>query len=194
MGKPNKPFDGKGYTFTHAHLFGAAKRMLDSAKDEKNVRLKFYTMSSMLFSAITMEAYLNFLGNILLRCWKEIEYKLSPKAKLTLIEEILEVNLDFGNRPFQSFNELFKYRNWMVHGRTEEINEPVVVTNRGRLDFDFKADWEKWTTYEKAKKFYDDMKNMIIELDKFQDTDIVGLGVLSKSSVSELEAKRLIDK
>lgn len=119
-------------------------------------------MSSMVFSAFTIEAYLNHLGGNTISFWLTIERNLSPIKKLEIIAKQFSISIDYGARPFQSFKPLFKFRDFLAHGRTEQIEiKSVQVLAEGEQPKLPITKWQEQVTLENAKKYFDDVKEMI---------------------------------
>jgi len=194
MNKDTLPFKGKGETRTHAHLWAATKRMFELAEDEKNSQLRYMTMSSMLYCAFTMEAFLNHAGALLIKTWFQKEERDGPKQKLKHIEKCLETSFDLSKRPFQTLSDLFVYRNWLAHGKTEIILEPTIIKTSSGPDFEFESEWEKWTTYDNAKRFKEDTYSMMHKIHRVKRLESTGLEVLGGASYSSSERLRILGK
>src|SRR5262245_32361662 len=84
----------------------------------------FYTsMMSVVATPFFLEAYLNHIGAELFPYWEQIERKLAPLDKLTMITHKIKLKPkpDMGKSPYQSFGKVFGFRNIMAHGKTETI-------------------------------------------------------------------------
>ncbi|NCS96935.1 hypothetical protein GW756_06225 [bacterium] len=141
------------YIKTYVYLFNAARLSIKNAATEENEELIFhYCMSSIVFLAFCMEAYLNHIGEEKIEHWKDDFESLRPLAKLRLImREYGE--LDFSRRPFQSFSDIFDVRNQLAHGKTEfalekHPNEPLTK-------------WGKLCNLKTTKKLMEDTEKMI---------------------------------
>ncbi|MEH2006511.1 hypothetical protein, partial [Nostoc sp.] len=108
---------------TFMYLKQASRVLLNQAK--ANEEGSFYNyMTSMLTSAFYLEAYLNHSGFKFYEIrekennsyWKAFE-KLNPDEKLEKWSEMICFKIDYGRRPFQTFKEIFKFRNKLVHGK-----------------------------------------------------------------------------
>jgi len=152
--KPNRkvPMTGS-YIKTYVYLFKAARLSIRNATTEEDEELKFhYCMSSIVFLAFCMEAYLNHIGEEKIQHWEDDFESLRPLAKLHLImSEYGE--LDFSRPPFQSFSDIFSVRNQLAHGKTEfafekHPNEPLTK-------------WGKLCNLETTKKLMRDTEKMI---------------------------------
>src|SRR4030042_2406745 len=92
---------------TYAEMWHASNVMLDKVKE--NPEGSFYQlMASLIFTAFTLEAYLNHIGQRIFKCWDDLE-QLSPKKKLGLIAEKLKIERDDSKRPFQTIDKLLKF-------------------------------------------------------------------------------------
>lgn len=108
--------------------------------------------TSILYSAFSLEGYLNYAGDKLFTCWDEIEKSLNPIAKIKLIAEHLGIKVDFGTRPFQTVKQVFNVRNSVGHPKSElsdgdysskenlpkpvwEINSTIQLAERAIEDF-----------------------------------------------------------
>ena len=121
--------------------------------------------TSILYSAFSLEGYLNYAGEKLFTCWTEIEKSLSPIAKIKLIAEELEVEVNFGIRPFQTVKQVFNVRNDVGHPKAELANGDY--SSKENLP---KPVWEKNSTIQLAERAIEDFGNLIYE--KFGGLDI----------------------
>lgn len=132
------------------------------ARESEEALSKYHTMSALLLSAFCLEAYLNHIGYAYFHPrWESFE-PLPAKAKLELISvERMKIQIDFSRRPFQTFQEVFRLRNLLVHARTETIKNVIqvddVLTSAQRP----LSKWEKICTLEFAERVFDDMEAMI---------------------------------
>jgi hypothetical protein len=151
---------------TYAEMLHTARSLLIMGKNQEEGSF-FQFMSSLVFSAFTLEAYLNHLGDKLFRCWDKLERGLSPMDKLHIIAEKIELNIDLGKRPFQSLNELFKFRNSLAHGKSEVVTEEKTISSNAVADYLFYTPLTKWEEYcnqENASKALDDVEKIIAEI------------------------------
>jgi hypothetical protein len=123
---PSSPtMTGSATFYTYSHVWCAASSLLKSAK-EHSVGSNHCRVSAVLFSAFAVEACLNHLGEKeeeegRLPHWHIIERKLSPHEKLDLLSLHFRIEIDRGQRPFQTLHELFKFRDNLAHGKTCEV-------------------------------------------------------------------------
>lgn len=141
-------------------------------KEAKNTQDKWdcvhFCMTSMLLCSFTLEAYFNLVGKSKIEFWdKEDLEKLSPEYKLQRIAKILKFSYDKSCRPFQTFKNIIKFRNLLVHAK------PNVVTERTDK-FDPKtpkSEWEKMVSIKMANIFNADTEKMLLFLQK--NTDMI---------------------
>lgn len=123
----------------------------------------FYNcLTAELFSAFSLEAYLNHLGVQKLPYWESVERKLGPNGKLKIICHELDLKPNFGTRPFQSFRILFQLRNSFVHGKTEylEMNDEQSLKVREKPKMP-KTKWQSLINLDMAIQFTEDTQKMI---------------------------------
>jgi hypothetical protein len=106
--------------FPHAYWYNWAKNSLEQAKT--TIEGHFYnSMVPMIFSAFCIEAYLNLLGENLFPCWAELE-RLPHRKKLAIIAKQLDMEINYSSSPFQTYGEIFKFRNWIAHAKPGEFS------------------------------------------------------------------------
>jgi hypothetical protein len=110
MAKHKAKVSKKGQVNTYVEMWQASSVMLDKAK--KDPEGSYYQlMASLIFTAFTLEAYLNHIGQRIFKCWND----------LNVIAEKLEVEKDDGKRPFQTVSKLFKFRNDIAPGKSVPV-------------------------------------------------------------------------
>ncbi|WP_019602241.1 hypothetical protein [Teredinibacter turnerae] len=123
-------------------------------------------MGSLVFTAFTLEAYLNHIGSIVFKCWADLE-RLSPKEKLNVIAEKIEIEVDYGKRPWQSLTQLFQFRNDIAHGKTHTITKVEIETlekhNKYYNPWDSRARtrWEEYCTQSNAERAREDVREIV---------------------------------
>lgn len=130
----------------YAAMWHTSKCLLERGQEE--VKASYHQfMASLVFTAFTIEAYLNHAGQAIFACWGDLE-RLGPEEKLNVISERLALSVDYGAKPWQIMNKIFKFRNAIVHGKSKTLK----AVDLKRLDtYDtegFKADWFKRTDWE----------------------------------------------
>ena len=78
---------------TYSDFWNTSKFLLENG--QSNERGSYYQfLGSLIFSAFAFEAFLNHIGEYLFTSWSEMERQLSHHAKLALIAEKLDFNVD----------------------------------------------------------------------------------------------------
>jgi hypothetical protein len=120
-------------------------------------------MGSLVFTAFSLEAYLNHIGPKVFRNWVALE-RLGPQDKLDIIAEKIGLHVDYGKRPWGIMKELFGFRNDIAHGKSIEIAEEQIVPI-GKEDDCIrqfaKTKWEKFCTRQNAERARDDVKEIV---------------------------------
>ena len=121
-------------------------------------------LASLVFTAFTLEAYLNHIGPKVFRCWKDLE-RLGPKEKLNVISEKLGIEIDYSRRPWQVLKQLFGFRNDIAHGKTVTIFKEETVKiqdyNDPKLRTFAETTWEKYCTEKNAVRAREDVENIV---------------------------------
>jgi hypothetical protein len=123
-------------------------------------------MASLVFTAFTLEAYLNHVGSRLFRCWDDLEH-LGHDEKLNLIAEHLGVTINRGIRPWQDLKKLFGFRNSIAHGKSKAFKPPVRVVSLEEHEADVsmvRTEWELFCTQEAAKSARADVEKVVFTL------------------------------
>ena len=136
-------------------------------KTEQEPKGSYYTtMSALLLTAFTFEAYLNHLGEKTIKFWGEIE-PVTVMDKYSVLCKNLGLTPDFSKRPYQTLKALFTFRNAIAHGKSQILQETKEVSSRDDPhDHTPKAHWEEYSILENAKKAKDDVSQIITELHK----------------------------
>lgn len=139
----------------------AAVDALEKAKSIK--KGSFYQiMSCLVFSAFTVEAYLNHVGERKIEYWNEIE-KIEPLAKVKVLYLHLKLRFDPSKRPIQTIKQLFKFRNLMAHGKTEKLKGSGML-KKPRPDPGenlVETKWEKFCNQKEAECAIRDIKQVL---------------------------------
>jgi len=108
-------------------------------------------LTAVLFSALTLEAFLNALGTGVVRGWDQLERKLAPQEKLGFLAKRLKYEPDFGSRPFQTFTALMAFRNDVVHAKPETTAGEVEGEGHDVCQ-QLETEWEKMCTVGWAER------------------------------------------
>jgi len=150
---------------TYADLWHGSLVLLERAEAEAKGSF-WVSMSSLLFTAFALEAYLNHIGQKLFTSWATLEV-LSPLGKLEVVCEKLGLSFPAGQRPRQSIDELFRFRNALAHGKTVTIPEPEQLKDIDEYLDEFVGQkprtlWEKLSsTSAHAKRAREDVEQVI---------------------------------
>jgi len=147
----------------HASLWHTSWCLLEAGKANREGSYHQF-LSSIVFTAFTLEAYLNHIGAKLFASWDDID-KLSPEAKLKLICERLELPINQGNRPWQTVRTLIRVRNRLAHGRTVSLKDEYTETYDAeheppRPDF-IQTEWEAFSIQSNAERAREDVRHCL---------------------------------
>jgi hypothetical protein len=135
-------------------------------KTEQEPQGSYYTtMSALLLTAFTFEAYLNHLGGKNIKFWEEIE-PIKVMDKYSVLCKSLDICPDFSKRPYQTLRTLFKFRNAIAHGKSQILQETKEVSSQYEPPYSHtqKAHWEEFSELENAKRAKEDVSKIITEL------------------------------
>jgi len=152
----------KGNKKPHGYLSNGAWYMLKVAGSTHEGKY-YYLCASLLFSAFTLESYLNYIGLNYINFWSRIE-KINVRDKLNVIYEYKSINVDWGNRPFQTIIDLFRFRNMMAHAKPSEYSGTTTIKDEDFDFFDVKEFWETYPTTENAEMAKDDVLRIMENL------------------------------
>ena len=171
---------------TYVVLAKGAEVLIEKSKQDEEG--SFYTrMSSLLLTAFTFEAYLNHLGTKIITFWEEIE-PIRVMDKYSVLYKQLKIKPNFGSRPYQTLELLFKFRNAIAHGKSEILEKTKMVRAQDDLHSHKPlTNWEKYCTLDNAKRAKEDISKIINELHKAAglDGDPFILSSITESSIGE---------
>jgi len=136
-------------------------------KTEQDQRGSNYTiMSSLLLTAFTFEAYLNHLGDKIIKFWEKIE-PIKVMDKYFIIGKELGIDPDFSRRPYQTLSSLFKFRNAIAHGKSIILKDTKSVNSQDDPYIHApQTEWEEYCKLNNAKRAKKDISEIINELHK----------------------------
>jgi hypothetical protein len=155
---------------TYVDFWDASRFFLENG--QKNERGSYYQfVGSLVFSAFTFEAFLNHIGAHLFSSWSEQERTLSHRAKLALISEKLDFEIDYGRLPWQIISKLFGFRDKIAHGKNEVLRLEKVVPNDDSYEellhqFLF-SDWQKFATNQNASTVRAQLEEIMLLIHSF---------------------------
>lgn len=149
----------------HAEFFHAVGVHLQHVKDQHHGYF-YSTLSAIMLSAFTVEAYLNYVGPLVEPDWEDFD-KASPLAKLRHVAAVLRLTLDNSSRPMQTIIELFKFRNRVAHPRSDRVVEEYENTDDEYLK-DFYSEprpkWFAFATEANARRCFEDVEQLVEEI------------------------------
>lgn len=124
-------------------------------------------MASLVFTAFTLEAYLNHVGLKLFQCWNDLE-RLGPNEKLYLIAEHIGLEIQKDRRPWQVIKVLFGFRNDIAHGKSVKLTSKEIVPLNKHQEEGFPEDlltkWEKYCNQRNAERAREDVERIILTI------------------------------
>jgi hypothetical protein len=124
-------------------------------------------LTTIVIAAFKFEASLNHVGKgIFASTWNKME-RLSHTQKRKNICAHLCIAQEDDKRPWQTIGDLFKFRNWVAHGRSEVLDPPEAVEvgeiEQLRRKKPLTA-WENLCTIEVARRAYEDTEAIIKQI------------------------------
>jgi len=144
--------------------------------DENQKYKQLDIIIAQLMCGFTLEAVLNHFGKIIFSfsdldvlLWNGIE-RYSPIEKMAIIAKKLDYNIKYQEKPFCYFNEIFMFRNQIVHGKTTVLfcdnvkDKQIDDENFPLIDQipEMKTKWEKNLSQGNAERW----RESIIEITK----------------------------
>jgi hypothetical protein len=146
---------------TYVSLWSASEALLSRGQeDERGARFLF--MSSLVFSAFALEAFLNHIGEHVFASWKDLEL-LPPGGKVNVICERLGLVPDWGALPWQIVPEIVILRNKVAHGKNElhRFEETVPLDGyETRLHEFLAVKWQEQATEANAERVHAQLKRL----------------------------------
>ena len=139
--------------------------IIKRTSENDNKGITFDHMSCLVFSAFSLEAYLNFFGVKLVKNWdKKGMERMNFPNKSKLIFETLGVKYDWSQEPFKSVDVLKSFRNTIAHGKpmVQEYDN-IVELPQNELDrpYELTPEWEALCTHESTLAIYDAVEKII---------------------------------
>jgi hypothetical protein len=161
VAKQKKIVTAEKNIYTVGYLRSVSSHALEEARANE-AGSYFNLMIALVFSAFTIEAYLNHLGARIIPFWSKMERNLSPSKKLEILAIQLGLPIDFGKRPFQSVKSIFQLRDSLAHGKTEHLMEESIqiLDDREKPELP-KAEWQKQVTLDIVQRYFDDTGEIV---------------------------------
>ncbi|MGD8455167.1 MAG: hypothetical protein PVF83_02195 [Anaerolineales bacterium] len=176
-----------GKYFAYSDLFWGSKTFLKIIDEQQEGALAYYScISVIVFSAFCLEAYMNHIGPILIKTWENSredngEIWLRPKEKIDKICSNLHITPDYGRRPFQSYTDIFVFRNLVAHGATS-----IIEGNFTDGIPEIHNEIEKKAIPKFAHRYHKDTEGMILFIhNKFNPGDYPFLTISEAEGINE---------
>ena len=147
-------------------MWHASSSLFELAEEHGEQNTDAY-MGSLVFAAFTLEAHLNHLLKVLFQCWEDLQ-QLRPKEKLNLIAEKLGTEIRYGERPWQTINDLFKVRNAIAHGKPitlrMTLEDPEAEFTEDQAREELETIWESSCTQANVERARTDVERILREL------------------------------
>jgi hypothetical protein len=153
-------FNAQSTTYTYIFLHEGSYYSLQEAIALEEGSF-FRYMSSMLFSTFCLEGYLYFLGERYIPSWSRKERKMGQDGRLQALLQALEMQPDMSERPFNTYKEMFDFRNALVHSRVIKTTATGTLESMTQRPPKPLSEWEKLLNRETAKRFFDDSTQII---------------------------------
>jgi hypothetical protein len=147
---------------TYAELWHTSWSLMKQRQSQEEGSFHQF-MGSLVFTAFSLEGYLNHIGPRVYVSWDALE-RLAPKEKLDIIAEKIGLPVDYAKRPWGIMKELFGFRNDIAHGKSITIAEDRVVplSDESNSIRDLaKTKWEKLCTMQNAERARRDVEEMV---------------------------------
>lgn len=169
---------------TFALLWSVSYDCFQRAENDENGRT-FMLCASMVFSAFTVEAFLNHVGANRIEFWDYIERN-SWRNKLKLFSMRFGISIDYRKRPFHTVKLMFQFRDALAHGKTKTMTEDTIQNLReGQRPTLPMTKWEKKITLRNAKLYLHDIDAVVhIFCDKANFDYIKLTGISDGGSIS----------
>jgi hypothetical protein len=153
----------------------------------------FDCLASQVFAAFYIEACMN---HIVAKVFKKEDWEkyqwYKPKEKMKLIGDRINHKFDFNKRPYQTFTEIFKFRNSIAHGRTETSEgEKRMKIDYGEEPKLLKGFWDL-VSLEIAKTFMVDADEICKEILNIsgERPSMIYIPEISQHSITEVKDEK----
>lgn len=156
---------GRHTTITFVYMHIGAKDMLERAEAAPEGKL-YALIASLVFSAFTLEAYLNHLGALRHKDWAKIERKHGKLKKFQRLCKEADLVTDLTVRPYSTLVALFDFRDRMAHGKTttETVSTTIDVDGPRIPQINNDTDWQAFATLDNARQAITDVARLVKEL------------------------------
>jgi hypothetical protein len=156
--------EATGTTKTYVYCYAAARRALTQAEREEPGYF-YFCMLAGVFSAFTVEAFLNHIGQSRVRDWDVLERKLGPRDKLVVLRQVAHWSADESKRPFQTLSKMLRLRDALAHGKTVTVATDVVLKRHPRDPERLpEPEWKSLCTIVSVRRMVEDCEAIIRDL------------------------------
>ena len=151
---------------TYAEHWATGGCLLDRAAQEKKGSYHQY-LACITFTAFTLEAFLNHIGEELFESWRDDLEQINVKGKIRIISDKLGLKVDYGDTPWQVVPELVAFRNKVAHGKNERLFEEVMMPLNEydeHLNLFLKTDWQEAATMDNAERIRILVQDLCLEI------------------------------
>lgn len=172
----------------HHLLIHAARRSYERAQ-KKEPGYDYEILTSMMFSALGIEALSNAVGERIVPDWNDFE-SARPLAKLRLLCSHLGIEFDRTKRPWSKVKDVVAFRNLVAHAKPQLVEETHRLTEREHASRQFlipASRLEKMLTLGNAALYLETViaiKDLLIE--RIPPEQALGLAVDSWSGKTSL--------
>jgi hypothetical protein len=173
----------------HAHIENAAMWFTDivkqKVKDQDEAGMTFTCMAAGTMLAFSFEAYLNAIGSRKLVLWNEWD---DYHRKIDKVFQHLKITPDWGKRPYSSVSAMKRLRNFLAHGKPEQVETTMTFIDKadgqkGKA-IDMTAEWQQLCTPEMITNAYDDHSEVWKDMYQRSGINVMDLTPNAQGSVT----------
>ncbi len=160
--------DFEGEEYLHKETWRVVKRQFDRPEDSKKGAM-YDDLVAMVFASHTLEGYLNFIGDEILReLWKnerEEFSKIGITGKLATISKACGLEpFERGRRPYSTVEALKTLRDCIAHPKTHKPKSSTVYSEGKEPPMFPKTYLEGLISRQKAERARDDVRNIVARI------------------------------
>ncbi|GAB6098068.1 hypothetical protein JCM14469_43230 [Desulfatiferula olefinivorans] len=155
------------FNLAYYHLNVIERKQIEETTDS----IALDCMSCLLALGLTVEALINFAGEVIVPSWKERD---KYHLKLGRVCEQLGYKFDESQEPFQTLKKLKELRDNMVHAKPKRREKEIA--SLADIDQLLATDWDPYLTPEHARRFFeqvDRFEKMVYDNQAIQDNGIL---------------------
>lgn len=169
-----------GEIYNHRLLWHTAQFLYEEGITRKEGSHHFL-LSSQLFVYLAFEGFLNSLGAIAApnewgqeRAYFSQGVYRGTEGKLDLLATVLKVPVDKGARPYQTFTELERRRNYIVHSRPERVDQVVTASTASDLPRSKEPELFAYSDAAFVRRAFDDIESLADSLQRAAQHELGG--------------------